>query len=319
MKIWALGDAVVDLLPQGEMHYTACAGGAPVNVAVGAARLGCECGFIGRAGDDPFGHFLRDTLAEEGVDTQPMQFDTHHRTSTVLVSLGNEGDRTFTFLVDPSADQFLTVDTLPAFGNDILHFCSLALVATTCRETLVRAISHIKHRGGLLSFDINLRPQMWPDAQEMADTVRHFAQQADILKLSQEELYWLAGTTQHEKALRILRGYPSRLKVVTCGSDGAIVLWQDRLVKVSAFSVESLDTTGAGDAFIAGLLASLAQGNPLKELAQLKQAMTQASACGALATTAKGALAALPDAQGVTAFREAAPELAFDIGEIHCV
>lgn len=314
MKIWALGDAVIDLLPQGEMQYTACAGGAPLNVAVGAARLGCECGFIGRTGDDPFGYFLRETLAGEGVDTQPMQFDPQHRTSTVLVSLGDAGDRSFTFLVDPAADQFLTADALPEFGNDILHFCSLALVATPCRETLVRAISHIKHRGGLLSFDINLREQMWPDAQEMADTVRHFAHQADILKLSQEELYWLAGTTQHDKALAILRGYPSRLKVVTCGSDGAIVLWQDGVVQVSAFHVESLDTTGAGDAFMAGLLASLAQGNTLDDLVQLKQAMTQASACGALATTAKGALAALPDAQGVTAFREAAPELVFDTG-----
>ncbi|WP_313113226.1 aminoimidazole riboside kinase [Pseudescherichia sp.] len=313
MKIWALGDAVIDLLPQGEMSYTACAGGAPVNVAVGAARLGCDSGFIGRVGDDPFGHFLRNTLVEQGVDAQHVQLDPQHRTSTVLVSLGDEGDRSFTFLVDPSADQFLTAENLPAFGNDILHFCSLALVATRCRETLVRAISYIKQRDGLLSFDINLRAQMWPDAQEMLDTVRHFALQADILKLSQEELYWLAGTTQHEKALEILRGYPSRLKVVTCGSNGAIVLWQDRLVQVSAFQVESLDTTGAGDAFIAGLLASVAQGNTLDDLAQLKQAMTQASACGALATTAKGALAALPDAQGATAFREEAPELRFEI------
>ena len=317
MKVWALGDAVIDLLPQGEMQYTACAGGAPVNVAVGAARLGCDSGFIGRVGDDPFGYFLRDSLEAEGIDTQHMQFDPQYRTSTVLVSLGEEGDRSFTFLVDPSADQFLTADTLPAFGNDILHFCSLALVATPCRDTLVRAISFIKQRDGLLSFDINLRAQMWPDAQDMLDTVRHFAQQADILKLSQEELYWFAGTTQHEKAIEFLRGYPSRLKVVTCGADGAMVLWQDGRVQASAFQVESLDTTGAGDAFIAGLLASVAQGNTLGDLAQLKQAMTQASACGALATTAKGALAALPDAQGVTDFRASAPELVFDVRETH--
>ena len=313
MKIWALGDAVVDLLPQGEMQYTACAGGAPVNVAVGAARLGGECGFIGRTGDDPFGHFLQQTLAEQGVDTRHMQFDGQHRTSTVLVSLGDEGDRSFTILVDPSADQFLTAEALPEFADDILHFCSLALVASTCRETLVRAIGSIKQRGGLLSFDINLREQMWPDAQEMADTVRHFAHQADVLKLSQEELYWLAGTSQHDNALAILRAYPSRLKVVTCGAEGALVLWQDQLITVSAYRVQSLDTTGAGDAFMAGLLASLAQGNTLDDLTQLQQAITQASACGALATTAKGALAALPDAQGVAAFCASAPALRFDV------
>lgn len=311
MKVWALGDAVIDLLPQGEMQYTACAGGAPVNVAVGAARLGSECGFIGRTGDDPFGRFLQQTLAEEGVDTRYMQFDAQHRTSTVLVSLGDEGDRSFTFLVNPSADQFLTAEDLPEFADDILHFCSLALVAPTCRETLVRAIGRIKQRGGLLSFDINLREQMWPDAQEMANTVRHFAHQADILKLSQEELYWLAGTAQHDKALAILSGYPSRLKVVTCGAEGALVLWQEQVMQVSAYAVQSLDTTGAGDAFMAGLLASLAQGATPDDRAQLEQAITQASACGALATTAKGALAALPDASGVAAFCAAAPALHF--------
>ncbi len=316
MKIWALGDAVIDLLPLGEMQFSACAGGAPFNVAVGAARLGCDSGFIGRTGDDPFGHFLQNSLAEQGVDTRHMQFDTQHRTSTVLVSLGDEGDRSFTFLVDPSADQFLTADILPELGNDILHFCSLALVATACRETLVRAIGRIKQGGGLLSFDINLREQMWPDAQEMYDTVHHFAHQADILKLSQEELYWLTGTTQYEKALRILHRYPSRLKVVTCGSEGSMVLWLNQVIQVSAYNVTSLDTTGAGDAFMAGLLASLAQGNQLDGLVQLKQALTQASACGALATTAKGALTALPDAQGVMAFRESTHELLFNIEEI---
>lgn len=316
MKVWTLGDAVIDLLPQGEMQFSACAGGAPVNVAVGATRLGCDCGFIGRVGDDPFGHFLKNLLVVHGVDTRYMQCDTQHRTSTVLVSLGDKGDRSFTFLVAPSADQFLTDDNLPELGKDILHFCSLALVATTCRNTLERAIDTIRQGGGLLSFDINLREQMWPDAQKMLETVRHFALKADILKLSLEELYWLAGTTQHQKALRTLNNYPSRLKVVTCGSEGAIVLWQAQVIQVSAYDVESIDTTGAGDAFMAGLLASVAQGNSLENLMQLKQALTQASACGALATSAKGALTALPDMQGVMAFRESTHELLFNTEEI---
>lgn len=97
MKIWTLGDAVVDLMPEGKMQYTACAGGAPVNVAVGAAQLECDCGFIGRVGDDPFGHFLQNTLAQKDVDTQHMQFDAVHQTSTVVVSLGDNSDRSFTF------------------------------------------------------------------------------------------------------------------------------------------------------------------------------------------------------------------------------
>ncbi len=157
MKLWTVGDAVIDLLPQPDMQYKACAGGAPLNVAVGAARLGCDCGFIGRVGDDPFGHFLQKTLYSEGVETQHIQFDEQYHTSTVLVALGNDGDRSFTFLVNPSADQFLSSKNLPDFDDDILHFCSLALVAKQSRETLVKAISLIKQRGGILSFDVNLR------------------------------------------------------------------------------------------------------------------------------------------------------------------
>ncbi|WP_421081711.1 PfkB family carbohydrate kinase, partial [Serratia fonticola] len=95
MKLWTVGDAVIDLLPQPDMQYKACAGGAPLNVAVGAARLGCDCGFIGRVGDDPFGHFLQQTLYSEGVETQHIQFDEQYHTSTVLVALGNDGDRSF--------------------------------------------------------------------------------------------------------------------------------------------------------------------------------------------------------------------------------
>lgn len=313
MKIWTLGDAVVDLMPEGMMQYTACAGGAPVNVAVGAAQLGCDCGFIGRVGDDPFGHFLQNTLAEKGVDTQHMQFDAVHRTSTVVVSLCDNSDRSFTFLVNPSADQFLSSVNLPDFGNDILHFCSLALVAVDCRETLVRAMDHIKQRGGILSFDINLREQMWPDPLVMSDTVRHFARQADILKLSEEELYWLVGTNHHEDALSLLMEYPSGLKVVTRGINGADILWQGKFVRASAFEVESLDTTGAGDAFMAGLLASIAHGNPLDDVTQLEKAITQACACGALATTQKGALTALPDKQRVHQFIHAENRLSFNV------
>lgn len=225
MNIWTLGDAVVDLLPLSDMQYQACAGGAPFNVAIGAARLGCQSGFIGRVGEDDFGYFLKKTLSDAGVSTESLQLDNQHRTSTVLVSLGRAGERGFTFLTNPSADQFLTPDALPDFSDDILHFCSLALVAETCRHTLVTAISHVKQRGGLLSFDVNLREQMWPDKHEMLETVRHFAAQADILKLSEEEWHWMTGSHDFSHALNALNALPAQLKVVTYGEQGAMVPW----------------------------------------------------------------------------------------------
>lgn len=307
MNIWTFGDAVVDLLPLADMQYRACAGGAPVNVAVGCARLGCQSGFIGRVGDDTFGTYLQRTLVDYGVDTQHMQTDSVHRTSTVLVSLAEGGEREFTFLVNPSADQFITAETLPEFGSDILHFCSLALVAEGCRETLTRAIGKIKQAGGLLSFDVNLREQMWPDRQQMLSAVRHFAMQADILKLSEEEWYWLAGTHQFTAAVNALKALPAAIKVITFGAQGAMVLWQNQVIHFSGYNVESVDTTGAGDAFVAGLLAHIAMEQLPQNLTQLKQALAQASACGALVTMQKGALAATANRDTVQKFIARAP------------
>ncbi|EGT0666071.1 aminoimidazole riboside kinase [Citrobacter werkmanii] len=302
MNIWTLGDAVVDLLPLSDMQYQACAGGAPFNVAIGTARLHRKSGFIGRVGDDDFGHFLKKTLSDAGVSTASLQMDNQHRTSTVLVSLGNGGERGFTFLTNPSADQFLTSAALPDFSDDILHFCSLALVAEGCRDTLASAIAQVKQRGGLLSFDVNLREQMWPDKKEMLKVVRHYSLQADILKLSEEEWYWMTGTHDFAHALDGLKALPAQLKVVTYGAQGAMVLWQDNVIHFNGYIVDSIDTTGAGDAFVAGLLAWLADNRMPECVEQLRQAIAWACGCGALATTRKGALTALPDIETLNAF-----------------
>lgn len=316
MNIWTLGDAVVDLLPLSDMQYQACAGGAPFNVAIGTARLNCQSGFIGRVGDDDFGHFLKKTLCSAGVSVQSMQMDPHHRTSTVLVSLNNHGERGFTFLTNPSADQFLTPEALPDLSSGILHFCSLALVAEACRNTLVTAIRKIKQSGGLLSFDVNLREQMWSDKQKMRDVVHHFARQVDILKLSEEEWYWLADTHDFSLALDFLQTLPARLKVVTYGAQGAMILRDDMVIHFNGYLVDSVDTTGAGDAFLTGLLAYVARTGMPQNLDQIKDAMTQASACGALATTQKGALTALPDSQTLKTFIRQFPLPEYEIKEL---
>lgn len=129
-KVWVLGDAVVDLLPEGQSRLLQCPGGAPANVAVGIARLnGCSC-FIGRVGDDPFGQFMRQTLQDERVDTSYLRCDPAHRTSTVVVALDEQGERSFTFMVRPSADLFLETADLPAFHTgEWLHACLIALSA----------------------------------------------------------------------------------------------------------------------------------------------------------------------------------------------
>lgn len=304
MKVWSLGDAVVDLLPLENMKYQACAGGAPANVAVGLAKLGCKSGFIGRFGKDPFGHFMQKTLVEQQVDCQFLEWDSQHHTSTVVVNLSQQGERSFTFLVNPSADQFLSTQSLPQFEQDILHFCSLALVGNDSRQTVEEAVKRIKQTNGVISFDLNLREQMWSDQQMMHKIIMQYCVMADILKLSDEELFWLTGISSDNwsQALDKVANYPAKLIIVTKGANGSIVLWDKKRYDYPAYQIKSVDTTGAGDAFMSGLLAHIAFHGLPENIDKLTLLISMASACGALVTTQKGAMAALPNNQQLLAF-----------------
>ncbi|EEV24936.1 aminoimidazole riboside kinase [Actinobacillus minor 202] len=302
-KIWVTGDAVVDLIPDGENHYLRCAGGAPANVAVGVSRLGCEAGFIGRVGNDPLGKFMQQTLQAEKVSTDNMILDPKQRTSTVIVGL-DDGERSFTFMVNPSADQFLEVGDLPTFHQgDFLHCCSIALINNPSRSTTIEAIRRIKEVGGFFSFDPNLRESLWASLDEMKEVVNSVIAMADILKFSEEELTLLTNTTNLEEATKLITAqYPEKLIIITLGKDGAIYHLNGKSQVVKGKALKPVDTTGAGDAFVSGLLAGLSQVSDWKEEATLVEVIRKANASGALATTAKGAMAALPNKAQLEAF-----------------
>ncbi len=304
MNVWCLGDGVIDLLPLENKQYQACAGGAPANVAIGLAKLGCKSGFIGRLGNDPFGHFLKETLVDNRVDCRYIEQDAQYHTSTVVVNLSQQGERSFTFLVNPSADQFLSIDSLPQFNQDILHFCSLALVGDICRQTVKEAIKRIKQSKGMISFDLNLREQMWSDHQQMHEIIKKYSYMADILKVSDEELFWLTRSPLNDwsSALEKLTPYSAKLIIITRGVEGTIVLWNNRRYDYPSYQVKSLDTTGAGDAFMSGLLGCIAFYGLPNNNDELTSLISMASACGALATTQKGAIVALPNNQQLLAF-----------------
>lgn len=289
-KIWVLGDAVVDLLPDGEGRLLQCPGGAPANVAVGIARLGGQSAFIGRVGDDPFGRFMAKTLADEKVDVKSMCLDPAHRTSTVVVDLDDHGERSFTFMVRPSADLFLETADLPTFSaGEWLHVCSIALSAEPSRSATFEAMAAVREAGGYVSFDPNIRPDLWPDENALRRCLEQALQSTDVVKLSVEELAFLTGNVEVNVGLNALMARcPARLVLVTQGKEG-VIAWHDGAVKhYPATPVECVDTTGAGDAFVAGLLFGLAAGQDLTPVIALAQR------CGALATTAKGAMTALP-------------------------
>ncbi|MGE6274090.1 aminoimidazole riboside kinase [Aeromonas media] len=300
-RVWVMGDAVVDLIPEGELHYLKCPGGAPANVAVGVARLGGESAFIGRVGADPFGRFMADTLVAEGVDIRHLTQDPAHRTSTVLVELDEEGERSFTFMVRPSADQFLEPADLPRFeAGQWLLSCSIALANEPVRSSCLQAMAAIKEAGGRVCFDPNLRPEVWGNPAEMLPQVSAAMTLADVVKLSVEELQLLSGEDDLLAGLATLSG--PALVLVTRGAAGVVARLGGDLLEWVGQKVTPLDTTGAGDAFVAGLLAALAGRSSLPTMAELPAILAQAHGCGALATTAKGAMTALPTRPQLDAF-----------------
>lgn len=295
-RVWVLGDAVVDLLPEENNHLQQCPGGAPANVAVGVARLGGNSGFIGHVGGDPFGEFLQQTLHQEGVNTDYMRQLPEQRTSTVVVGLDNQGERTFTFMVRPAADLFLTPEDLPVFSTgEALHFCSIALSAEPSRSAAFAAAERIHAAGGWVSFDPNLREDFWHDHAEMCRVVGQAFAVADVIKLSLDELQLLTGEQQTGTALAAFTTrFKPALLLVTLGEEGVIVWHQGEQTRFSAAKVQVVDTTGAGDAFVAGLLAGLMREDDPLRPRNLAGAIELAQRCGALAITAKGAMTALP-------------------------
>lgn len=303
-KVWVLGDAVVDLLPEGDSYLLKCPGGAPANVAVGIARLAGQSGFIGRVGDDPFGHFMKQTLNDENVDTDFMHHDPVHRTSTVVVALDEQGERSFTFMVRPSADLFIVADDLPQFKfREWLHVCSIALSAEPSRSTTFMAMASIKAAGGKVSFDPNIRTDLWTDEEQLRECLAQALRLADVVKLSVEELQFISGELDLQSGIdKLVSFYPLHLLLVTQGKDGVIAYYQGKTHHFPSRPVVCVDTTGAGDAFVAGLLCGLAEQGMPENIAHLEQILVQAQLCGALATTAKGAMTALPRRQDLVKF-----------------
>lgn len=279
-------------------------GGAPANVAVAVARLGVRSSFLTQVGDDPFGHHLEAVLRASGVDTTGIRFSAQARTMLAFVSLAANGERSFAFYRNPSADMLYRPEDvhLPVIDySAILHFGSITLIDEPARSATLFAVEHARSHSKLISYDPNLRLSLWPSADAARDGMRIGLPYAHILKLSEEELEFLTGA--HDLA-PLWDSYPN-LKVIaiTHGSQGAALHTRDRQVFVPGFTVTAVDTTGAGDGFVAGLLVQILEhGGPDLIEPHLEAICRFANAVGAIACTAKGAIPALPTREQVEAF-----------------
>ncbi len=285
--------------------FKKAAGGAPANVAVGVARLGYRAGFLGQVGEDDFGHFLADTVAETGVDVGGLRFSDAARTALAFVSLRADGERSFMFYRHPSADMLWRpedVDGAYAGSTRIFHYGSISLIGEPSRSATLAALGYARNAGALISYDPNLRLALWPSAEAARAGILAGWPQADLAKVSEEELEFLTGETDLARGARALWHDRLKLLVVTRGGSGSVYFTAQADGFVPAFRVEPVDTTGAGDGFVAGLLAGLLDQGLRFERAVVESALRLGNAVGALATTQRGAIPAMPTRAAVEAF-----------------
>jgi fructokinase len=284
-------------------------GGAPANVAVGIARLGHRVGFMGLVGDDEFGHFLADTLSSNAVDIGGLRFSTQARTALAFVSLLAQGERDFMFYRHPSADMlWRSEDIDPAYtaNTRIFHYGSISLIHEPSRSATLTALTYAKRNGALLSYDPNLRLSLWPSPDAARTGMLTGWQHAEVIKVSEEELYFLSEESSLECAVSSLWHQHLHLLVVTQGKDGCTYFTPEARGHVPGFAVHAKDTTGAGDAFVAGMLSGLLTADLIWEKAVIERALTLGNAVGALSTTQIGAISSLPSLETVQSFLQRA-------------
>ncbi|CAA7396572.1 unnamed protein product [Spirodela intermedia] len=306
----SFGEMLIDFVPDEagvslaeSTGFLKAPGGAPANVAVAIARLGGRSAFVGKFGDDEFGHMLVDILRKNGVEDGGVLFDAHARTALAFVTLKRDGEREFMFYRNPSADMLLEESELNVnliTSAKIFHYGSISLISEPCRSAHLAAMSAAKKAGILLSYDPNVRLPLWPSAEAAREGIQSIWKEADLIKVSDDEVAFLTqGDPQSEEVVLSLWHDGLKLLVVTDGEKGCRYFTKDFKGRVPGFAVKAVDTTGAGDAFVGALLVSVAKDeNLFYEEERLKEALVFANACGAICTTQKGAIPALPTAAG---------------------
>ncbi len=311
----ALGELLIDMTDnglsgQGNTLFEANPGGAPCNVLAMLNKLGHKVGFIGKVGDDIFGHKLKAVLDEVGIDTRNLLIDKDCRTTLAFVENEPDGDRSFSFYRNPGADMMLTVeDVQEELLKDcrIFHFGTLSMTHSQVREATKYAVKTAKEGGALISFDPNIREMLWESMDVAREQIEYGLGVCDILKISDNEIQWLTGEQDFTAGVQKIReNYKIPLILVSMGRDGSRAYYMDEsgrelmAKEKGVIRKDTIETTGAGDTFMGCVLHFVLE-NGLKDQSSeaLSDMLRFANAAASVITTRKGALRVMPDAREI--------------------
>lgn len=312
----ALGELLIDftengLSEQGNPLLEANPGGAPCNVLSMLQKLGDKTAFIGKVGNDGFGHLLTKAVQEQGIDTTGLVYDNDVHTTLALVLKKENGDRDFAFYRNPGADMNLKeeeVNESLIASSSIFHFGTLSLTDESVKKATQKAVKVAKENGLTITFDPNLREPLWRSLEEAHEQVAWGLQQADVVKISDNEITWFTGMDNYDEGIAFLqKEYPNlKLICLSMGGDGSKAVYRDIHVAYPAFLQEAtIETTGAGDTFCACMIHTVLE-NGIDHLDEEKliEMLKFANAAASLVTTKKGALRVMPTKEEVETFIE---------------
>ena len=302
-KLISIGEALIDQVKQGVKLIGRFTGGAPTNVAAMVAKLGQSSVLLTKIGDDDEGKMILETLRQLGVDTNHIKVTDAHDTTVAKVQVDKKGQRTFTFDRRNAADLFLTKEDIdPSLfeSGDILHFGSVNLVPSLTRKAHEFAIDIAKKNDLMLSFDPNLRFNLWPNPLALREAIKEFMIGVDIFKVTEEELNFIFPDMSIESAIEKVFQAKITWLILSKGDQGLVAYQaKQKPIVIKGNKVKVVDTTGAGDALIGALLTKiLAAGISKSKLAssalKMKEFLTYANAVAALSTTKSGAIESFP-------------------------
>ncbi len=300
IDLYSIGEMVIDFIPGSEeASYIRKAGGAPANVAIAVAKNQLHAAMCCKVGDDNFGHFLMDTLAEYNVTAACKDFCKTAITTLAFVTLAANGERVFTFARKPGADMMLDENDVKESDIEnavIIHAGSCSLSAQPEKNATIKAMKLAHNSGKLVSFDVNYRNIMWnDDIKACTEAIKDILQYVDLLKLSGEEIDMMGG---EENLPKLMKDYNISVIVETLGSDGAQAFFKNNVIRVKGHKVHAVDATGCGDAFWGAFLSKLRHHNvsKLEDLNDdiIKSAMDYGNISGCICVQSKGAITSIP-------------------------
>ncbi|WP_107941748.1 carbohydrate kinase family protein [Metasolibacillus fluoroglycofenilyticus] len=293
------GDAFVDYIADDITNttFTKYLGGATINVAAGISRIGAPSALITITGDDETSVFVRNEITNEGVNLDYAVYAPEKRVSGVYVHLTEGGERIFKEYIDETPDLQVMEEQLQleAFKRaSIFNVCSGTMFHPTALATTIAAVELAKEHGAIIAIDANIRPLRWQSEAICREIVTNFFEDADILKLTDEELFFLTQTDTIEEGIAALDALLVPIILITVGAEGSYAILNGETIHVPAEKIIAVDTTGAGDAFMAGVLRYVHYNGLPTTVEEITACVAFGNKLGALAATKPGALTALP-------------------------